>query len=220
MEYTPIPPERLRSSLPAVDIGGFFEAVSQAFKLHLATKEWPAATQPVLIESFPKERLANPAEPFDVITWSVAEASMAPTDNAGQRIPRAPVLRERAESSRALGYNEATIAWKELVTVVFQVYSRSNKHANDMVNAFHRFMMTYAHGYKFFSTRGVDFFRFAGRKADEVTKVAEGQEVYKRTLTYEIRIEYLQVLLEKQLEYVTINAINAATNETDSIDRP
>lgn len=220
MSYPPEVPPRLRSSLPAVDIGGFFEAVSDALKLHLTTEAWPAGTSPTFVHDFPQERLGKVDDPFDVITFHVKSAKMAPTSNDRNRVPPAPVLREEKASTQYLGYNTRTMAWKEMVEVVFTIWSKSNKRADDMTNWFHSFIMQYAFGYRFFYARGVDWFRFQERAEDQVVKITEGQEVYCRALVYEIRIEYLQTLLEKQFQSFGINLENAETGETLSIERP
>lgn len=218
MNFPPEVPPRLRSSLPAVDIGGFFEAVNDALKLHLQTEAWPAGTKPTFVHDFPKERIAKADDPFDLITFHVGGATMAPTSNDGNRVPPAPALREEKASTTYLGYNTKTLAWKEMVEVVFTIWSKSNKRADDMTSWFHSFLMQYAFGYRFFYARGVDWFRFLGRKEDEMMKIVEGQELYVRTLVYQIRIEYLQTLLEKQFDNLTFNI--AVDRQTDTIERP
>jgi hypothetical protein len=210
-------PPRLRSSLPAVDIGGFFKAVDEALNLHLGSSKWPEGTKPVLVHSFPKERITKPDDPFDVITFSVGGSEMAATSNDGSRIPRGPTLRDKVVSKTKYGYDNVTVAWKEEVAVIFNIWSRSNRRADDMVNWFHRFMMKYGAVYKFFMARGVDRFQFVRRGRDEVENV-EGQEIYKRSLVYMIRIEYVDVLEEKLLETVTLNV--GVVLPTDTIELP
>ncbi len=210
-------PPRLRSSLPAVDIQGFFKAVEDALKLHLASSKWPEGTKPTFVHSFPKARLIQPDDPFDVITFSVGGSEMAATSNDGSRIPRGPQIRDKVARKVKYGYDNVTMAWKEEVAVVFNIWSKSNRRADDMVNWFHRFMMKYGAIYKFFMARGVDRFQFVKRGRDEVEN-AEGQEVYKRSLVYMIRIEYVDVLEEKLLETINLNVGIAL--QTDTIELP
>src|SRR3569833_3717190 len=82
---------RLRSSLRAVDVDGFFRLVAQALKLELQISQTPDGSHPVFVHAFPKERLAKEGQPFDVITWKVLSSAMAPMDNAGSRITRKPM---------------------------------------------------------------------------------------------------------------------------------
>lgn len=211
---TPAPPTR--STRPAADIDGFFTAVNEALKLHLKTVAWPTGTYPTLIHAFPRERLAKVDDPFDVITFSVLSAEMAPTSNDGSRVPRGPIILD-GKTQEYMGYNTATLMWWEEATVQFHVWSRSNKRADDMTTWFHRFLMSYAHAYQFFRARGVEQFRFVGRGRDEAEVQAQ-QELYHRTLTYKFRIQYLQTLLDRQLESVTISL--AVDRQTDTIERP
>jgi hypothetical protein len=209
-------PPKLRSSLPAVDIGGFFSAVNDALKLHVNSQKWPAGTNPTFVHEFPKERLATLTDPFDVITFAVGGAELAASSNDGSRVPRGPVFRDAVTSEKLFGYKNVTMAWKEEVAVMFHVWSRSNRRADDMVNWFHRFMMRYAFYYEFFKARGVDRFQFVKRGRDEVDN-PDGKEIYKRSLVYQIRIEYLDVLVERELDTVTLNI--GVANEDPSVQR-
>lgn len=214
---TLLTPPRLRSTLPAVDISGFFQAVQDALNLYLKTVKWPVGTEPVFIHTFPQQRLALPDKPFDVITFSVGGSEMATTSNDGGRVPLAPQVREIVDSTSLAGYKDRSIAWKEEVAVVFTIWSKTNAFADAIVTWFHRFMMIFAFGYGFFMARGVDRFFFLKRGKDEVEEV-ENQELYKRTLVYRIRIEYVLPVTElKTLESVTISG-KISDQQVDTIE--
>src|SRR3954471_8667380 len=121
MTFSSLSPQRLRSSQPAVDIDGFFSSVDDALKLHLKQAHWPEGTSPTYVHQFPKERVAKADDPFDVISFHVGGALMAPSSNDGQRVPVAPSLREVKPNPGQLGYNTPSIAWKEMVEVVFEI---------------------------------------------------------------------------------------------------
>jgi hypothetical protein len=220
-QYTPIvvgvvdenfPP--LRSSQPAVDIPGFFDAVEQAMALYIKTEEPPDNTTPTLVHEYPKERLAIPDDMFDVITYKVAEATMAPTLNDGSR-PRSPKQRELKKHPTLAGYNLQILAWTELIQAEFSVWSKSSRNADLVAAWFHGFMVKYAFAYKFFMSRGVNNFRFVKRADDDVDQ-SYGQEVYRRRLVYEFRLETLFAIEQKQL--TDIDVTYGISGPTDSIE--
>jgi len=207
-----VPP--LRSSQPAVDIPGFFDAVAQAFAMHLKT-QGPADDNlsPAFVHEFPKERLAKTDDKFDVITFKVLSSVMAPTTNDG-RAPRGPRERETKPHSSMTGFNVQVDGWWELVQAEFSIWSKSNRNADVITDWFHKFMMRYAHAYKFFMARGVQNFRFVKRADDDVDHSWD-QELYRRRLVYEFRLETLIAYEQKTLTDVDINY--GVTSAHDSI---
>lgn len=193
----------LRSSQPAVDIPGFFDLVEQALNLYIKTEGQPDQTRPTLVHEFPKERLAQPDNKFDVITFKVASSEMAPTMNDGSK-PRSPRLREVKNHPKLAGFNVAVDGWWELVQAEFTVWSKSSRNADLIADWFHKFMVKYAFIYKLFLSRGVTNFRFVKRADDDVDR-SFGQELYKRRLTYEFRLEILIGFEQKQLTDLDIN---------------
>jgi hypothetical protein len=192
-------PPALRSSLPAVHIGSFFDSVSKALSIYIKATPPPEGMSPVFTHDFPKERLQQPDKPFNVITFGVENSQMASSSNDNSRTPLAPQVRSSERNAQMFGYNKTTLAWKELATVRFTCSSRSNKNADILVEWFHCFMMEYAFVQQYFKARGVDYFRFVEREADKIDQFS-GQEIYQRFLKYQIRIEYLKVLLDRQLQ--------------------
>lgn len=208
-----------RSTHPAADIPGFFSAVEKAMALHIKTTEVPASLQPILLRDFPKERVTNPDLPFDVITGKVISAQLASTSNTSDRIGWKPQLRERVAHPRMAGYNLVTYGWWENVAVAFTVWGKSNGRADTLTTWFHRFLLRYAHILDFFRGRGIDHFTFVERQEDKVD-VHEGQELYKRTLVYQFRLENLETVLEKQLTDVDITVATGGETVTLVLPRP
>ncbi len=196
-----IPP--LRSSQPAVDIPGFFDAVEQALALYIKTESTPDGTHPTLVHEFPKERLAKPDDIFDVITFKVLRAEMAPTMNDGSK-PRSPRLRESKKHTKLAGFNIVIEGWTELVQAEFSIWSKSNRNADSVTAWFHGFMVKYAFLYKFFLGRGVQNFRFVSR-ADDDRDTSFGQELYRHRLVYEFKLETLFGIEQKNLTNVDVN---------------
>lgn len=201
----------LRSSQPTVDIPGFLDLVEKAMALYIKTEGTPDGTKPILVHEFPKERLAKTDDKFDIITFKVAEAVMAPTLNDGST-PRSPRLREVKDHPKLAGFNIAIQGWWELVKIEFSVWSKSSRNADTIAAWFHNFIIRYAFVYKFFLSRGVQNFRFVKRADDDVDH-SFGQELYRRRLTYEVRLETLFGVEEKELTDIDITyGINGPTD--------
>ena len=139
-----------------------------------------------------------------MILWSVHGSEMAQTDNKGARIPHGIQCRGRRRHPDKLGYLQETWGWWEEMVTQFTVYAKSNARANELVSWFHRMMMVYTFGYRFFQARGVSFLKFEGRQPDEKTQDF-GQELYVRKLRYRVRISLQDVYDSKTLEDVVIN---------------
>jgi|SRR5271166_3196129 len=208
----PIPP--LRSSQPAVDIPGFFDAVEQALALYIKTEGPPDNTKPTLVHEFPKERLAKVDDKFDIITFKVGLSEMAPTMKDGSK-PRSPSQRELKAHPTLAGYNLQIVGWWELVQAEFSVWSKSSRNADLVAAWFHGFMVKYAFVYKFFLSRGVNNFRFVKRADDDVDH-SFGQELYRRRLTYEFRLETLFGIEQKVLTDVDVTY--GISGQTDAIE--
>ena len=213
--YKPVVPPRMRSSLPAVDTQGFFDAVGDALTLYMSTEEGapPAGTKPQYVHAWPRERLTKADDPFDVITFRVLNAGMAPTMRDGAA-PMRIDLRETKPHPTLAGYNLLIYAWSEDATFEFCVWSRSNNRADVLTAWFHKFLMVYAHGLQYFKARGVQNFRFVARRDDDFDP-EQGQELYRRRLVYAARLEVLNALVDKQLTSVDINI--AVPTQTDTI---
>lgn len=205
----------LRSSQPAVDIPGFFEAVIAASEVFLQTEGPPDNTKPKIVHEFPRERLAITDDPLDVITFKVLKSTMAPTTNDG-RAPRSPKQRESKPHPTLKGFNLVTQGWWELVQAEFSVWSKSSRNADSIAYWFHIFMMKYAFIYKYFMSRGVANFRFVERADDDVDH-SWNQELYRRRLTYEFRLETLIGEEAKQLTDLTVNYGVSGANDSISI---
>lgn len=205
---------RMRSTLPAVDIPGFFDAVEKALSLHIRTEGPPDQTSPILVHEFPKERLAKPDDKFDVITYKITSAVMAPTMNDGSA-PRSPRLREVRAHGKLDGFNIQVEGWWELVQAEFRIWSKSSRNADLIADWFHTFIRKYAFIYKYFLARGVQNFRFVKRADDDVDQLF-GQELYTRRLTYEFRLETLFAVEQKQL--TDLDIIYGINGPTDTIN--
>jgi hypothetical protein len=193
----------LRSSQPAVGIPEFFDIVEKVMALYIKTETAPDNTTPVLVHEFPKERLAKPDTTFDIITYKVLESTMAPTMNDGSR-PRSPRPREVRLHPNLAGFNIQEYGWWEQVQAEFSIWSKSSRNADLVTAWFHRFMMKYAFAYRFFQSRGVTNFRFVKRADDDIDHTF-GQEVYRRRLVYEFRLENLYAVEQKQITDIDIN---------------
>lgn len=212
----PVP--RSKSVLSAVDIPGFFDAVDRALQVFMKTEPVPSGTKPQFVHAFPRERLTQEDDPFDIITFRVVQAGMAPTTNEGN-IPRGIAAREDKEDTTQLGYRTRSYGWWEQVEVEFSIWSKSNLRADILTAWFHRFMMQYAFVYKYFQARGVQNFMFVSRADDEFDP-SEGQEIYKRKLCYGFRLDNTMTLSDKTLESVTIEISVRHDGEVEQIELP
>jgi hypothetical protein len=203
-----------RSPLPAVNIDGFFRMISQALALYIKTEGPPENISPILVEEFPRERLTKQDDSFDIITFRVKTSTMAASTNS-DIIPKRPSLREsRPSTSKGPDYNENVYGWWETVQPEFTIWSRSNANANNMTEWFHVFLMKYAYFTKYFAGRGIENFVFLER-VDQAIDHNEGQEVYKRLLLYEFRLNRLVTTETRVLTNVGVTY--GIGNETDQI---
>lgn len=214
---TPLVPSRLKSTLPASSIPGFFVAVSQALSEWNTAVGYPGTIPPVFCQAFPKERIKKQDDPFNVITFRVRKSEMAATDNAGARVPRAPQFRDLVQQKGVRNYQIATSAWTEQVEVEFSIWSNDNMDADIATNWFHQFLIYYAYTLKYFSSRGVQIFKFLERADDDIDHTQE-QEVYRRRLVYTFRLETLTQLESRTLTSLTIELGPTDTKEVQTID--
>jgi hypothetical protein len=187
-----------RSGQPAADHIGFFKAVQRAYALHLKAQAISADLAPRLVEDYPRDRNGQKFDTsFDVVLFRVAGSQPA---TLAKGIQPTGMIAFGSEPSRSkAGYHDYTRGWIEEATVEFSVYAKSNARANEVAVWFHRFMMFYGFSEQFFKAQGVPFFGFKARLPDE--KVTEfGQDLYKRTLQYVIRLQFLEVAEAKDLE--------------------
>lgn len=193
-----------RSPQPAVTINGFFEIVKQALDLYIKTEGQPDNINPVLVEEFPRERVTKQDDTFDIITFRVKSSTMAASTNS-EMIPKRPSLRE-SKPHPELGPQHMlnTYGWWEMVQPEFTIWSRSNINANVMTEWFHIFLIKYAYFTKFFNGRGIDNFVFVERIDEEIDH-NEGQELYKRRLVYEFRLNRLETTDSRVLTNVGVN---------------
>lgn len=199
--------EYLRSSLPAVDLPGFFQVVQEGFNLYLDSLKVTENDRPILAEDFPKERLSkfDNEKEWCVILYRVQHSEIAGTAPDGvSRKPKGMLLVERRPHPKKTGYLLVTSRWQEMSVVEFTILAKSNKTANIWCNRFHRFMMLFGHREQFFRSRGVEYFTFKERLED--LRIATfGQELESRRLRYQIRVEYLDVSEIKTLDHVVVN---------------
>lgn len=206
-----------RSPLPAVDINGFFEIVQQALALHIKTEGPPNNINPVLVEEFPRERLTKQDDTFDIITFRVKTGTMASSTNS-DIIPKRPSLREsKPHPKLGPNYRLNTYGWWETVQPEFTIWSRSNINANLMTEWFHIFMIKYAYFTQYFNGRGIDNFVYIER-VDEDIDHNEGQEIYKRRLVYEFRLNRMSTADSRVL--TNVSATYGIGNQVDTITLP
>lgn len=211
-----LPP--LMSSKNAVDINGFFEVVGKAFNEYIKTEGAPDNISPEYVEWFPQERIGKPDTPFEVITFSVLEASLSPVLNDG-RVNRNPSGRPPSVDKTKEGYNRINYGWWEDYTVQFEIWSKSNPTANKLAVWFHKFLIKYNFFYKFFPAYGIQHFKFEKRLADEV-EVKEDQEIYKRRLCYSFRLEMLDTFINKQMTDITLEISTRNKGEIQTTEFP
>lgn len=210
-------PPRLRSTLPASDIPGFFTAVNEAFQEFVKAVQYPGAVPPEFCESFPRERILKQDDDFNVITYRVKSSMMAPTDNSGARVPREPQLREKVQEPGVKNYLLTTKAWTEFVEVEFSIWANGNTEADITTNWFHKFLMYYAFTLRYFQANGVQIFKFVERMDDDIDHTQE-QEVYRRRLVYSFRLETLTQLESRNLTSLTVSIGPTDTSEVQIIE--
>jgi hypothetical protein len=198
-----VPPPTLSSS-PAVNHVTLFEAFLAAFSLDLESMRWPKADQPILVQSYPKAREGAFDSKFDVILYHLVHSEVASTSNGAVRKPKGYWGYDRIKHPTKHGYVLVQATWQEAVTVQFTVLAKSNERANELVDWFHRMVLRYAHGMKFFQARGINYLTFEQRLEDATTK-EYGQELYVRPLQYSLRLELMDVGEEKLLDNVAIS---------------
>jgi len=194
----------LRSSLPAVDIDGFFRAVGEAIKTELDLANVSNDKRPLYLEEWPKERLAKPGVPFDFFGYHVVLSRRASTSNQGYRAAKNVTLIEHKPSRVNAGYIEFTFGWLEEAVVQFTVFAQSNRRATDLMKWFQALVTKYHVIYDYFKARGVNHFVFHQRLEDGIEK-AENQDLYTRRLQYVIRVQNLLTLEAKSLESLQLN---------------
>jgi hypothetical protein len=195
----------------------FFDAVESAMKLHEDSTRMPDSLRPVFIEDFPKEREGKFDTSLDVILWAVDASAMAPSSNSGDRVPNGIMLLGEQPCRDKAGYLTQTWGWKELMTARFTVYAKSNERVNELTAWFHRMMMIYAFGYKFFQARGVSWFKFLKRERDELS-TEFGQVLYRTHLLYEVRLDLRNDYEAKLLDTAVVNLGMRRGGEVEEFD--
>lgn len=202
-----------RTPIEAVDWDTFFQAVQDAFSLHLQSFGPPGQKAPILVGEYPKQNNGNPDTSFDVILFHMLGSERAGTDPSGtRRIPKGPNLRERKPHPTKDRYSLVTIGWWELMTARFTIYSLSRDRANELTKWFHLMMMRYTFFLSFFKARGIHDLRFLSRGEDKFSR-EYGQEFHTRTLDYTVRLELLQNFETKDFE-----TVHVAVPETSGFD--
>jgi hypothetical protein len=200
------PKWQTRSPLPSVDWDTYFDAVQQAFVLHLESAGPPGQKAPVLVADVPKTNEGNFDTSFDVITFKIVQSVRAATDPSGKRrFPKGPNIREVKPHPTKARYSLVTFGWWEQVDVRFTIFALSRDRADEITKWFHYMMMSYCFFLDFFRARGVQDMRFLKRGEDDFSKMY-GQELYVRTLDYSVRLELLQSFERKGLESIEIIA--------------
>ena len=193
-----------RTPLPAVDWNTFFDAVQEAFQLHLKSAGPPGQKSPILTGDYPKQNNGNFETSFDVIISHIGGSQRAATSPDGkQRVPKGPTLRENKPHPTKERYRLITFGWWEDMLANFTIYSLSQDRANEVTAWFHKFMMRYIFDLSFFRARGVSDLRFGSRGEDKFER-AYGQELYSRSLTYNVRLELMSSFEAKTLETLEV----------------
>ena len=200
---TSVPPPTL-SSRPAVNHLTLFGAFQELFNTQVAAMQWPEADRPILVKSFPKVREGSFDTKFDVILFHIMGCETASTSNTRDCKPKGLWLYKTAPHPTKAGYQLVHYGWQEAVTVEFQVLAKANERADELVDWFHRMLMLYVHGMKFFQARGINEFRFQNRLEDTMSK-EYGQELYSRPLRYTLRLELFDVAEAKTLDTINIS---------------
>ncbi len=206
------PKWQTRSPLPSVDWDTFFNAVNDAFDLHIKSYGPPGQKAPVFVADVPKTNEGNFDTSFDVITFKIMQSVRAATDpSAKRRFPKGPNIREVMPHPTKSRYSIVTFGWWEQMDVRFTIYTLARDRADEITKWFHIMMMRYCFFLDFFRARGVQDMRFIKRGEDDFSRMY-GQELYIRTLDYGVRLELLQSFEKKDLE-----AIDLVVNETPLI---
>jgi len=212
-----------RSNLPAVHWDSFFDAVNEAFKLNIASAGPAGQRAPVFVTDYPKTNQGSFETSFDVIVFHILGSKMAPQGNHGQRVPKGATYREVKPQPNKQGYSLVTMAWWEMMSVQFTIYGLSHKRADELTEWFQLMLFAYNNpALNFFRERGINYMHFEGRGADELSR-EYGQELYKRTLKWDVRLELLQHFSVKNLETLTIEIPETATftvSEQYAIPKP
>lgn len=207
-----------RSVLPGADWDTFFDAVQEAFNLHLKSAGPPGQRAPILVSDYPKLNDGSFDKKFDVITFHCAGSERAASSPGGERIPKGPQLRERKPHPTKARYTLVSYAWWELMTTRFTIYALSHDRASELCKWFHLFMMEYAFGLSFFKARGINYFTFKQRGEDKFSR-ENGQELHTRTLEYDVRIEIIQNFEYKNLESLNIQVGTNPVTEIDLVEQ-
>jgi hypothetical protein len=180
--------------------------VQELLRLQIQEEAAAASYQPLLVEDFPKERFNAPDFNADVILYSVVSseiAGMAP--NGVDRKPTGISLFEKRDHPTKAGYKLVQYGWQEMAVVEFSIIGKTNKRANEVCNWFHSAMMWWGHGEEFFKANGISFFKFLHRLPDQrITSESFGQELYERSLRYQIRVSYINWAESKTLEKINV----------------
>jgi hypothetical protein len=200
-----------------VEWNTFFDAVESALKLHEDSTRMPDTLRPVFIEDYPKEREGKFDNSLDVILWAVDASTMAPNSNDGGRIPNGIMMLGQQSCPDKAGYLTQTWGWRELMTARFTVYAKSNERVNELTAWFHRMMMIYAFGYKFFQARGVTYFKFLKRERDELS-TDFGQTLYRTHLLYQVRLDLRNAYEAKTLDTAEVSLGMRRGGEVEAFD--
>lgn len=198
-------PEPVQSALPAVTQLTLLAAFGEMFGLALDVASWPEG-RPVLVEQYPLLREGSFDHSFDVILYHLVHSETASTSNDGSRKPKGWWGYSRRPHPTKARYALVHSWWQESVVVDFTVLAKSASRANQLADWYHRTVLLYAHGMKFFQARGVNELRFLERLEDRTTK-DYGQELFARPLRYSLRLELSDITEVKLLEEVSI-AVN------------
>lgn len=199
-----LPPPRVRSSKPAVDYARFFQVLQEALDLYAKSTQVPDELKPLLVEDYPKNRQGKFDHSFDVITFSIVEAQPAAMSNDGSRRQQAPMLHDYRPHPTKAKYHLVTFGWKEEATIQFTVHAKSNARANELAAWFQRFLMAFIYGVRYFASYGVEKFYFLRRLEDAVIE-KYGQELYVRPIQYHVRLNFLDHVELKDLEFVQLD---------------
>ena len=179
---------------------------------------WPADQIPVFAKEYPRIRDGEFDHKFDVILYHIVEVQAASTSNDGERRPKGWSFTSLGPNRQKAGYATEKAYWEEEVLIQFDVYAKSADRADDLVDWWHRSLLYFAHGLKWFLGRGVNGFRFVRRLEDKMTKEF-GQELYHRSLQYTMRLQLSELFDAKLLDDINL-AINGEEINLDGQSEP
>lgn len=193
-----------RSPGPAKNLYEFFELVKKIILDYERRENITNDAKIIFTEEEPDYR----KESGITITFSIErrEPGMISRDRAFQASSvknLVPMLRDETEDPDNPGYKRAVFGYFHDNEVVFTIWAKTNKVANDRALWFEGLMQEYSW---YFTSQGISRLLFMKREKDFVSDVG-GQKLYGRPLHFYIRTETLRTISEKKLEEISIGTM-------------